>query len=310
MCIVSIVRLVALINATAEKDVDGIYTSAYMIFWTTVEVNAAISCACIMTLKPLIQRVFPRLLSPSKGHREHNLQWITPAHTINDHTNPNTPRHSRHFSSASNPTSPISPAHITHIRRHSATSSSSTTSHGCVSGKQNRGSGSGSGSGHSLPHLFEYGGDGGGTHYHHYSDTMEKSRYYHGLIKSGDLEYDIDHDLDLEAQRTHSVSTIAPPAAHGGGGTASSSTTGNSTTSGPDDDDVAAAAPGGSGDDEMPLDPAAGPTTTMTVLRAPPRAHLRMSTAALGSAMGVVGGGKVGEGWEERQRGLEWKKAV
>ncbi|KAK3989888.1 hypothetical protein QBC44DRAFT_395337 [Cladorrhinum sp. PSN332] len=62
VCIVSILRIVAMIDIFNKQAVDATYTSATMIYWTQIEVNAAISCACIMTFKPLIQKIFPRLL--------------------------------------------------------------------------------------------------------------------------------------------------------------------------------------------------------------------------------------------------------
>ncbi|KAK4195884.1 hypothetical protein QBC40DRAFT_184766 [Triangularia verruculosa] len=82
VCIVSIIRLVYLIDVVKMQGYDATYSSAQMIYWTSVEVNAAICCACLMTLKPLIQRLFPRLLSPNSGsktQRENtSLQWIDP----------------------------------------------------------------------------------------------------------------------------------------------------------------------------------------------------------------------------------------
>ncbi|KXX75687.1 hypothetical protein MMYC01_208302 [Madurella mycetomatis] len=77
VCVFSVVRLVALVDVTEMHSLDPTYTAAQMMYWTSVEVNAAISCACIMTLKPFIQRIFPRLF-PSKGIRTQSLQWITP----------------------------------------------------------------------------------------------------------------------------------------------------------------------------------------------------------------------------------------
>ncbi|KAK0734529.1 hypothetical protein B0T26DRAFT_670816 [Lasiosphaeria miniovina] len=79
ICIISILRLVTLINvqAQAQQSLDSTYTSAKLIFWTSVEVNASICCACMMTLKPLIQRWFPSLLS-SRYARDRSLPWITP----------------------------------------------------------------------------------------------------------------------------------------------------------------------------------------------------------------------------------------
>ena len=203
-----------------------------MIYWTTVEVNAAISCACIMTLKPLIQRVFPRLLSPSKGHREPALQWITPAHSLAA-TNP---RHSF-------PISPLSPTHHHLPGRRPSSAATSTRTSTITAAKQNRASASASGG--SLPHLNE-----------HTADAMDKSRYYHALIApcSGDtyLDSDMDHDLDLEAQRTrtHSVQSTTDGGTTGGGA---------STTE---------------GEDETPL-AGGGGGAAQGALRAPPRAHLR-----------------------------------
>ncbi|KAK3694392.1 hypothetical protein B0T22DRAFT_69931 [Podospora appendiculata] len=78
VCIVSVLRLLALISVTKETPIDSTYNSAQLIYWTTVEVNAAIVCACIMTLKPLIQKLFPRLLPSNQHARARSLQWITP----------------------------------------------------------------------------------------------------------------------------------------------------------------------------------------------------------------------------------------
>ncbi|KAL2129708.1 hypothetical protein VTI74DRAFT_7407 [Chaetomium olivicolor] len=159
---------------------DASYTSAKLLYWTAVEVNAAISCGCIMTLKPLIQRVFPRLLSPSKGIREPSLQWITPANG-SICSNPI----SRQFFIA-NPANP---------RRESWHCS---TSHHT---KDRSGSG--------QPHAHEHEVVPRTPDDH---DRREQSRYYHGIIKSDTVDYDLDHDLDLEAQRTRSTSIIGTAA--------------------------------------------------------------------------------------------------
>jgi hypothetical protein len=251
VCIISVVRLVALIDVTNLQAYDATYTSAYMIYWTTVEVNAAIACACIMTLKPLIQRVFPRLLSPSKGMREPTLQWITP---VNNDSLLRT-----HARNSLPPTSPTSPLH----RHASRGSHTSTHTH------KNSGSGSGSGS---LPHLHEY----EMSHAHH-QDTIKKSRYYHHFTRHSspsdtDDPYDLDHDLDLEAQRTCSRTTRGDTGA-------SSSGSGSGSAGGNYDDDE---------DDDKLLDPGAG------ALRAPPRAHLRLSVHVMREV--VVDSERVGSG--------------
>lgn len=74
----SVLRLVTLVEITTSRSPDATYTSAQIVYWSTVEVNASISCACIMTLKPLIQRWFPKLLSGSQHARDRSLRWITP----------------------------------------------------------------------------------------------------------------------------------------------------------------------------------------------------------------------------------------
>ncbi|KAK0730970.1 hypothetical protein B0H67DRAFT_639413 [Lasiosphaeris hirsuta] len=78
VCIVSVFRLVYLVEMETQQSFDATYTSAKLIFWSTVEVNTSIACACIMTLKPLIQKWFPKLLAGSTYIRDHSLRWITP----------------------------------------------------------------------------------------------------------------------------------------------------------------------------------------------------------------------------------------
>ncbi|KAK1757886.1 hypothetical protein QBC47DRAFT_166668 [Echria macrotheca] len=81
VCIVSVLRLVTLIEIQTTRSLDATYTSAQIVFWSTVEVNASIACACTMTLKPLIQKWFPTLLSGNHDVRERSLRWITPLNT-------------------------------------------------------------------------------------------------------------------------------------------------------------------------------------------------------------------------------------
>lgn len=66
---ISIYRLVYLITMESNPppDWDNSYNQAFLTFWTTVEVNASICCACVVTLKPLAMRVFPKLLARSRG---------------------------------------------------------------------------------------------------------------------------------------------------------------------------------------------------------------------------------------------------
>jgi hypothetical protein len=47
-------------SATTDLQWDSIPLS----HWNCVEVNVAIVCACLMTMKPLIDKLWPRLLDP------------------------------------------------------------------------------------------------------------------------------------------------------------------------------------------------------------------------------------------------------
>ncbi|KAL2167290.1 hypothetical protein VTG60DRAFT_1449 [Thermothelomyces hinnuleus] len=59
VCFISILRLLQLIRA--QTDPDFTWVAAELSYLTAVEVNGAIVCACVMTLKPLLARVFPRI---------------------------------------------------------------------------------------------------------------------------------------------------------------------------------------------------------------------------------------------------------
>ncbi|KAK8069945.1 hypothetical protein PG994_006561 [Apiospora phragmitis] len=61
-CVVSILRLVLLPSAQ-----DVTYTSAVTASWTLAELTAGLTCPCLMTLRPLLRRVAPRL-GFSRGH--------------------------------------------------------------------------------------------------------------------------------------------------------------------------------------------------------------------------------------------------
>ncbi|KUI52694.1 hypothetical protein VP1G_00015 [Cytospora mali] len=55
ICIVSIIRFIEL--AANLYNEDFTYTSVAVDYWSLIEVNTAIVCSCIMTLKPLLNRV-------------------------------------------------------------------------------------------------------------------------------------------------------------------------------------------------------------------------------------------------------------
>ncbi|KAK3942513.1 hypothetical protein QBC46DRAFT_72177 [Diplogelasinospora grovesii] len=59
VCSISVVRLFELIEEYTHFDFT--YDNVAISYLTVIEVNAAIACACMMTLKPLISKIFPRL---------------------------------------------------------------------------------------------------------------------------------------------------------------------------------------------------------------------------------------------------------
>ncbi|KAK5652275.1 hypothetical protein OQA88_10623 [Cercophora sp. LCS_1] len=74
VCFISILRLPKLDTnhkKTAEmmsgKIYDFTYEAAELMYLTSVEVNGAIVCACVMTLKPFIARFFPGVLGSLQG---------------------------------------------------------------------------------------------------------------------------------------------------------------------------------------------------------------------------------------------------
>ncbi|KLU82113.1 hypothetical protein MAPG_01190 [Magnaporthiopsis poae ATCC 64411] len=67
VCILATVRLVLLVNTTRTPGSDITWNTASNTYWTCIEVNLAIACACGVTLKPLIVRRFPRLFGIDRG---------------------------------------------------------------------------------------------------------------------------------------------------------------------------------------------------------------------------------------------------
>ncbi|KAL2154550.1 hypothetical protein VTH82DRAFT_3226 [Thermothelomyces myriococcoides] len=176
---------------------DATYNGTDLVYWTTVEVNASISCACIMTLKPLIQRAFPSLLSPSKSVPEPpTLQWITPIN--GDDSNNDYDDHRREG---------MQPIH--------------GDNDCCRSNSEERASPIARRESHVSAYTVQTrrGSVGVGLHSQnrHHEETLETSRYYHNFTAaprkaSVGADYDLDRDLDLEAQRTCSdYSPISSP---------------------------------------------------------------------------------------------------
>lgn len=90
ICIVSIIRLVLL--ATVKDGLDYSYTGVETIYWSLIEINTAIVCASIMTLKPLFNRIFaqssrqttgtPGEAAPGGHHHHHHHHQHIPLPTI------------------------------------------------------------------------------------------------------------------------------------------------------------------------------------------------------------------------------------
>jgi hypothetical protein len=72
-CLISIIRIVSLRSLPYG---DFTYHLATLAIWGSVEVNLAIICACLMTLKPLIVRIFPRLLKSTYMETPRSLGYI------------------------------------------------------------------------------------------------------------------------------------------------------------------------------------------------------------------------------------------
>jgi hypothetical protein len=65
VCLISILRLVSL---SRLDGVDMPYKFSIVGYWGGVEVNLAVICACLTTLRPLIVRLFPRLLASTRTY--------------------------------------------------------------------------------------------------------------------------------------------------------------------------------------------------------------------------------------------------
>lgn len=75
------------IGLGGEKDFAFIVS--YSLMWTAVEVNIGIVCACIPTLKPIVKRILPILLEPTRHHSSHETRTTSVAKVDNtDGSNP------------------------------------------------------------------------------------------------------------------------------------------------------------------------------------------------------------------------------
>lgn len=82
VCITSIVRLVSLkkISDSMDPTFDNVGAAS----WSAIECNTGIICACLPTLKPLISKLLPGLISTLSGNRYGTGQSTTRRGTWND----------------------------------------------------------------------------------------------------------------------------------------------------------------------------------------------------------------------------------
>ncbi|KAJ5647334.1 hypothetical protein N7490_003706 [Penicillium lividum] len=75
VCVTSIVRLVSLkkISDSADPTYDNVGAAS----WSAVECNTGIICACLPTLKPLISKLVPGLLSTLEGSRRNETEHMS-----------------------------------------------------------------------------------------------------------------------------------------------------------------------------------------------------------------------------------------
>ncbi len=81
ICLISIIRLKYLVDLINYPPLDYFYNMAPIGYWTMVETNGAIVCACLMTLKPFVVRVFPRVFGSSGSPwtvRSGSDKWVSP----------------------------------------------------------------------------------------------------------------------------------------------------------------------------------------------------------------------------------------
>ncbi|KAI3323480.1 hypothetical protein HD806DRAFT_496829 [Xylariaceae sp. AK1471] len=72
VCIISLVRSLQFVHGMAKPARATVIVGC----WTMLEVNIAVVCACLTTIKPLLARVFPRLLSSSKEGDYRDIETI------------------------------------------------------------------------------------------------------------------------------------------------------------------------------------------------------------------------------------------
>lgn len=87
VCITSIIRLLSL--KQISESTDPTYDNVGAASWSAIECNTGIICACLPTLKPLVARIFPNMVStfnasrPARGDTtQRNSDWNDNASTL------------------------------------------------------------------------------------------------------------------------------------------------------------------------------------------------------------------------------------
>jgi hypothetical protein len=75
VCFASIFRFYWLHQAVLSRDVA--FTSLFISYWATAEINVSIIIACIPTLHPLVVKFCPRLLAPNSVNNESDVDDLT-----------------------------------------------------------------------------------------------------------------------------------------------------------------------------------------------------------------------------------------
>ena len=66
MCLISLLRIIMVNQSVLSAD--ATYEYAAIVKWTSIEVSSAIVVSCLIVLKPLLRKFFPRLFtSPDQG---------------------------------------------------------------------------------------------------------------------------------------------------------------------------------------------------------------------------------------------------
>src|SRR5690242_5691611 len=74
-CVISLIRLSTLSKGIHTQD--PCWDNAPAAYWSVIELNCGIMCACLPTLRPLAQKYIPRLVPTSYGSGGGSVQRVT-----------------------------------------------------------------------------------------------------------------------------------------------------------------------------------------------------------------------------------------